>query len=736
MQMNYLIKVEEVEQVGKNVTRDIFDVMNDGVFGELAELIGNILDLWPIATTFVLMLVFLLIFKRHSNKQSQALIELMTKNRKYIPGLYVELNDTKELTRYFLFGKKWKRRIIIDYNTLFDDENGRRLREICNEKDVFFHLCKTTSIKRVYESINKTIAFMEKLHNREYAISEEYEKTAWLFVVYGNYYVDKLEKLKTKTEFALNRYIILTGSAGNGKTNLLCSLVELIIDSGKPCVFINSKDVKKDISAYFEERLSFFGKKRFKWQWFIQRLIYMIFCKKIYIVIDAINENESREFVESIPKFINNSLKFRNIKIVISCRSEYFDLKYKKNLVDNVNERAFCYDIMSEEYSEVAKERMFENYKHAFNFSGHVSIMVKEKLYQQLLLMRMFFEVNKDNTTTINSLNKYDIFQKYIDTIMEGKSEECNVFLNSVVHRMCKSCEYTAVKLSEIIAGNELCGVVREFVDETILLSRKLILHPNSIIEKHDEEIYFVFDEMRDYCVAKHVLGNLCAVDMNPAEYKVIDFIDKLVERNATSTEGVINYIYCYYKGEGNNEMCKTIMYKYMQPHDRAIERYRMNRETGINSWGLKVILENDNDLCTYEKEYVRFIMLENPGEELASMFAYLIHQEEIHGKHNLTLFFEILYQIHNESVFRDTLKNTVSIWGGEGIRMSEFIQIDLNLDKKNPEGSKRFREYLFLFLCFLQWNGKEEVQEYLEKVSDIEKIKTDLKGVIYFEEG
>ena len=37
-------------------------------------------------------------------------------------------------------------------------------------------------------------------------------------------------------------------------------------------------------------------------------------------------------------------------------------------------------------------------------------------------------------------------------------------------------------------------------------------------------------------------------------------YIDKLVETNAVCTEGVINYIYWFYKGQDNADMCKTIL--------------------------------------------------------------------------------------------------------------------------------------------------------------------------------
>lgn len=725
-------RIEETESTG---IKALLDNFNESIFGSIADFIGIILTFWPILTFVVAMIIFIVSFQKRLNKISKTLIDILSKNGKYIKGLFVELNDAKELTRYFSYGHKWKERIISDYNRLFDDENGRRLDEIFKGQDIKFKLSKTASIDEVYNVIDKTIILMGKLRKKEVVVSDQYQKTYMLFYAYGYHYIEKLEKLKTRTEFIKSKYIVLTGSAGNGKTNLLCSVVELLIDSGKLCFFINAKDVETTLADYMKQKLTVSDVRFFNIYWYIQNALCVLFNRTIYIVIDAINENDSSEFIESIPEFINSMMKHKKIRVIVSCRSEYFDLKYKKILVDKVETAAFCYDIMSEEYSDVAKARIYDNYKVAFNYTGQVSLEVREKLYQQLLLMRMFFEVNKNSDMMINSLNKYEIFQKYIDVITDSEPQECNLFLNAVVREMCTSKNYSAVKLSKLKETVELTGTIKTFMDETILLSRKLITHENSIIEQQDEEIYFVFDEMRDYCVARYVLATLCAENGNPEDDKVIRFIDNLVDAKSVSTEGVINYIYWYYKGVGNANMCKSLLFNYMQPHDRAIESNRMNREAGLNSWGLKVIFDNNNELSDYEKEYVQFILEENPGRELTSLFAFLVHQEEIGGKYDLQLFFDMLFSIHNYSKFCEILKGTVSSWWREGISQTEFIKIDMNLQRVNPDGARRFRCYMFLFLQLLQWDGKDEILQYFHKACDVEKFKEEISSMISFEE-
>lgn len=715
-------------------SKTFFEKMNDGLFGNIAEFISNCLIYWPFLVFVLVLFVFLFTFKKRTENVSKNIINTLEKNGKYIKGVFVELNDTKELLRYFMHGGRWKKRIIADYNNLFDDKNGRTLKEIYKNYGVAFKISKTASIKKVYEEINSTLELMRKIRKRECEAPENYKDTAMLFEVFGYRYIEKLEKLQTRTEFAKNKYIILTGSAGNGKTNLLCNLVETMIKNKKICVFYNVKDINQNMCVYFENSLMPCKNKYFKVYWSIQHFLCVLLNRSMYIVIDAINESRSWEFLESLSDFINKILKYRKVKIIVSCRSEYFDLKYKNILVDGVDEVVYCYDIMKEEYSYVAKKKMYENYKKTFNYSGELSEVEKEKLYNQLLLMRMFFEVHKNSDLNVNSLNKYEIFQLYIDTVFEKNKLECEVFLNKIVAHMYSNNKYSAIMLSEIVKESEITGTIKDFMDETILVSRKLVLHENSIIERYDEEIYFVFDELRDYCVAKYSLNNFIDKDERIDAQKLIAYIDKLVETNAVCTEGVINYIYWFYKDQGNADMCEMILNRFMKPHDNALEAYRMNKENGLNSWGLKVILDGDGDLEIYEKEYLKYIITDNPGHELARLFLFLINQEMINGKYNLELFLEFLYDIHIYDEFCSVLKETVSYWNRDGISHSDFVEIDKKLQYKNIEGCKRFRSYLFLYLEFLSWEGKEEIQEYFELYCNKQDIIHNLKGRIYFE--
>lgn len=384
----------EITNSPNNPIFDFIQKLNEGLFGMITTLISNIGVILPIILFFVLLICFLGTFKSKTKRISKLLLYEFIKNKKYIEGLFVELNNTKEYLRYFIYGKKWKIRIIHKYNALFNDEYGKHLKLIFGDK-INLTLNKHQNLTRISDIISETLDLIQKVNSRQIQCSEEFRDTEILFEIHGRHYIERLNELKLYIEFSKKRSIVLTGSAGNGKTNILCNFVEMLINKKDICIFLNSSNVEDDIENYFRNQLSTLNLTKNKWFdifWIIENIICFIRRKYIYIVIDAINENGNEEFYKSLPKFINKILKYPMVKIITSCRSEYFDLKFRKVLIEQINYPVLCYDILQGTYSSVAKERLYDNYCKAFNFNGTVAQEVKEKLFNQLLLMRMFLK--------------------------------------------------------------------------------------------------------------------------------------------------------------------------------------------------------------------------------------------------------------------------------------------------------------------------------------------------------
>lgn len=67
--------------------------------------------LWIVLVAIVIFGVAISLFSinRKANKYTKVVINRLISEGKYIPGLLVELNNTKEILRYYIYSQKWKR---------------------------------------------------------------------------------------------------------------------------------------------------------------------------------------------------------------------------------------------------------------------------------------------------------------------------------------------------------------------------------------------------------------------------------------------------------------------------------------------------------------------------------------------------------------------------------------------------------------------------------------------------
>ena len=166
--------------------------------------------------------------------------------------------------------------------------------------------------------------------------------------------------------------------------------------------------------------------------------------QELFIVIDAINENE-KDIGDSLIRFINKMQKFYNIRILISCRSEYFQIKFKEILVDNIAYEPVCIDLLNSKYGVDAMNRLFNVYSKAFKYSGIISELVKEKLCKQLLAMRIFFEVNENTNKDYEDLNTYSLIQEYLAKISRDNNTNVEGLLFEIADKMINENSYNEV---------------------------------------------------------------------------------------------------------------------------------------------------------------------------------------------------------------------------------------------------------------------------------------------------
>lgn len=260
--------------------------------------------------------------------------------------------------------------------------------------------------------------------------------------------------------------------------------------------------------------------------------------KKIIVVIDGLNENDNlQNFSINLMSFVGYLNKYENIRVVLSCRKEYFQERFQG--LNHLREEKNIYCIKkSFEVEQELEERVLMKYFKYFNIKiGILSEEVIDKLLENPLLLRFFCEAYEGlKCSQINSLYKYDLFQKYTQKIYEkievkGKTEsELDNIFNIISKYMLESNSFTQIPIDIIKDKNFIKEIIFEeviFKDgfiETITRHKKIV-----------ETISFTFDEYRDYNLAWYIMDNY-------TDEKILELMKSL--KNTSVKEGIYRYIY------------------------------------------------------------------------------------------------------------------------------------------------------------------------------------------------
>jgi len=606
------------------------DTQNKLIPFTLSSLLENLVEIWTIVSSIKELIIFLITclviiclvvyiitrWKSQINKRTLQKIDKYKNTKKYIDSIFVELNNTKELLRYFLHGKKWRLRIINIYNALFNTYTGKLAKKnVCG--DVKFYLPFYSSFKIINENIEKAITFFELVRGSE---SSKYFKEdvgdLSYFIERMSYSVNELlQNINKLVTMCRTNYILAIGNAGNGKTNLLCNYSETVIKYKRPCIFIDAKEIKGNIEEFISDEFNIpniiKSKIGLKLYFNIYSLILHLRREYIFVIIDALNENDDDDFCDNIKKFFNLLNKYSKIKILVSCRSEYFNERFKK-IFDEMNTQFTIMDINEAKYDLRAKEKALINYQTLFNVKGAIVGSAKEKLFTSLLLMRIFFEVNSGKEVNTLELRNAEIYKQYIKKISEKINElglEINFqnTLNKITNSMMENNTYDGIPINELNFNTSDLSKFKSILDENIIINKRIITG-TGITETENEIVYFVFDELRDFCISRKIL--IDCEKQTEYNYKLLFNFLNIIDKNKLSPlEGVLKYSYYHLKNDSTNPnhlvFCKKILNEYGDSIKHDIYD-RLDKQNNIfSNIGILIILSDSSYLEDFELDYI-----------------------------------------------------------------------------------------------------------------------------------
>jgi len=704
----------------------------------LSDTIQNLRWLFILIFTILAFIISLFSIRKKANKFTNMQIKHLIKDGKYIPGVFVELNGSKEVLRYFIYSKKWKKRLVQSFNFVYDNAYGDILRKAYNNSDVCYKLSKKSSLEKIEKVTKSAFDFHNNFSRSSVEFKSEYKESQVLFEILHYPYIDILGHIFQCSNTANRKYFILTGSAGNGKTNLLCSISELLIKLKEGIIFLNAKDIKGDVLEFLflELKLPDIYKKHRNMYLYLVNKLLTFQRKHLFIIIDAINENDSDGFGDHIAEFINDITQYSRIKVIVSCRNEYYTERFRRYLVEDVNLEAFEFDLKEQQYTPAAINQVIKAYSKFFNYGGNIAPTVRNMLSEQLLLLRIFFEVNKNSNNDVFTIRKHEIFAQYIEVVKQNSGEDIVKMLDAVADFMIKNEIYDVISLSDLENVGITLDVIKKAVDSSVLLSKKLVSHEGTIAKNENEVLYFVFDEMRDYYLARRILLKYISADNVNGE-AILEKLKQLRETGASCEEGVIHYCYIFFRTDevvaklGQTEkMCNSILDLYRFPEDRESKSYMyLRHRKEFQNLGLRIILTSGIELSDFEISYIQDCLRKDPYEDGGIVFDTMLDGTLYGGIYNLDIYLDILFGLKSKD---EILSAFEKICARNDID-DRFIPEDLikyYLALNNSENKLQVQRIAELFLlCFELHNAdlQEELEDFFYKLPTHDKIKNEM---------
>lgn len=688
------------------------------------------------------------------NNQLQRKVEAQKHNKKYIPEVFLELNSIKEKLRFItqpvLFYKKEieeLRGIQFHFFNEVLEKLGFEKKEIYIE-DTFtkpksidqMNNC-IDKLKKIFQEFKTSVPDLEERENlKDQMSSEQYE---FLLKEQGTHkrfewFINRFEK---KFDLLNKQLVFLTEKAGQGKTNLICDFVDRVMIkknllgvmfTGNEFNNLNKQQIEdailKDIYGFENTHITF--------DEFLEDIEFISNKNNVVftIVIDGLNENSNIEqFSQELYKFVEKILAKKFIRLIFTCRSEYFEERFKIFKDPSFNQKMFMMDNYmkryhrhDEELPEYLQDRLIDSYIKFFKVKSTIFNNVRNQLSDDFLLLRIFCEVYGEYTNLrapveqVYDIYKDDLFKKYFeykkDEIQTKKCFSLTDFqqlFQTILVYMIDNHQYINIPFESLSSINK--ELLNHIIDEDIFF-RKDIIKDEASVFANKEALNFTFDEFRDYLLADYLAINIPNIEV---------FLSS-ISTNDTSIEGIKKYLFFKSRKTEYREKLKFL---------ESLKNYDDLFLSNIFS-------VQDEDILSEDIHKIKHLFMQGFNfSKIIIHFLMFRHHIKRYEKLNILTLFEIITEL-DDAKYDALVNRKFKIKHDYYLRSrsGNFIDLLKNLKEvlNNRDFIKEYQlHYIFEFMFLLLGVDDEkaynqcpyELLELLEKY--IEKYPEDAKKVL-----
>lgn len=479
-------------------------------------------------------------------------LDFNKKSKKYIPEVFVDGYSSRQESRLFVdpltfYSKEHEslQRMNFDYINRRFSRTGKQ-----NFK---FDLSGVPS-KLKTNDFTGWIRDVEKLRDR---LKNHADSLSASDPNHGYIASSKIKRMAERMAFAANQIMLVTGTAGQGKTNFLCDLADnILLPRQIPFLWINGYEIDPtDFEGSFLRRCLHSRYSSFHDAMAEARKLCCRIHKPFIVIIDGLNEIPySARLCDYLNAFIATISGYNHIRLILTCREEYFKAYFKHyNFSDATIVRSGLNNRLK--HDSEARERLLENYCEHFGISISLTDDDKKFLTDNLLRMRIFCEVNEGKTIERVDRRKYQLFEAYYSKAVERVTVNLNSvtgqniseydvrdYFSTIVGMMVENGLQSKIPIREVTSrlDHRFRGLFERFLDENILVKRDM--------DYDGEVVSFTYDEFRDYLIARYLVNEVLPADKT----KFIGILSMLKDRSVS--EGLIPFLFTHIFQYGNSE--------------------------------------------------------------------------------------------------------------------------------------------------------------------------------------
>lgn len=524
------------------------------------------------------------------------------KSRKYIPDVFTAIDSIKDAARYFSHPCHFATKPVEEFRAI-DTSFLNRLHAMLRISPFSLKLPNgfkaPSRLGQVYARCSKLRAHFENLSKD---LLDDYYKENWdnlrrrlpadtQYIFDDAKYVVRnpgccvrraIEKLVADLSLMKARVFLLTSRAGQGKTNFVCDFAEnFLLLHRIPCLLLTGRELRAvptdglvahlaqiicgdDAAISLIDALAAVGSV----------------CDEanapFVVIFDGINEHpDIGHFADALEKVIERLLSFSFVKVIVTCRSEYFSERFSNLRTATFSDSIHEVQEIQREMPELHRHRMRMAYFRFFRLQpSYMSSTVCQTLERDPLLLRFFCEAYGDpdvrdpvTLPAMPDVYREAVFRKYLAKKLNEVASRHSPgpgagvpvtrpykdVLRAIIGFMVGRSQFVDIPLSAV--DTSLQDALAELIAEDVFVRRDLVAG-RSVLDADAEVINFTFDEFRDYLLADHLLN---VVREDEGEEAFTRKLRQFTDDKCPIVEGITRFMFYEAKKPGCEELLASI---------------------------------------------------------------------------------------------------------------------------------------------------------------------------------